>query len=202
MQAFRAVAEQCGYQFELLTEVMRINTDQRRKFMKKVRTALWTLRGKQLGVLGLAFKGETDDIRESPAIAIIEELLREGAQVRVYDPAASSKAAEILPEKNVTFATDPYDAAAGCDALLILTEWKEFATLELPNIKSLLKYPIVIDGRNLYKPEQMTNAGLVYYSIGRAVGVPQLMNSMVDQSEDEFAVAGFMALSQSATAAS
>jgi UDPglucose 6-dehydrogenase len=202
VQAFRAVAEQCGYQFELLTEVMRINADQRRKFLKKVRTALWTLRGKQLAVLGLAFKGETDDIRESPAISIIEELLREGAQVRVYDPAATSKAAEVLPHKNVTFASDPYDAAAGCDALLILTEWKEFANLELSNIRSLLKYPIVIDGRNLYKPEQMTNAGLVYYSIGRAVGVPQLMNSMVEQSDDDLAVAGFMAFSHSATAAS
>src|SRR5277367_2069749 len=155
VQAFQAVAEQCGYDFGLLTEVMRINIGQRRRFVKKVRSALWTLRGKRLAVLGLAFKGDTDDIRESPAIAIIEALLKEGAQIRVFDPAAKSRAMEVLPQSGVVYADDAYDAASGCDALLILTEWKEFADLNLPKIHSLLKYPIVIDGRNLYDPEKM-----------------------------------------------
>jgi UDPglucose 6-dehydrogenase len=179
VQAFHAVATQCGYDFELLTEVMSINIEQRRRFLKKIRSALWTLRGKQLGVLGLAFKGDTDDIRESPAIAIIEALLKEGAQVRVFDPAAKSRAMEVLPENGVVYAGDAYDAASGCDALLILTEWKEFADLNLAKIHSLLKYPIVIDGRNLYDPEQMAKAGLLYHSIGRAPGVPSHMSSIV-----------------------
>lgn len=103
VQAFYAVANQCNYEFGLLTEIMRINAEQRLRFLKKVKSALWTLRGKRLAVLGLAFKGDTDDVRESPAIAIIEALLNEGAQVQVYDPAAISKAKDVLPK-------------AGCDA--------------------------------------------------------------------------------------
>jgi UDPglucose 6-dehydrogenase len=182
VQAFNAVASQCGYDFGLLTEVMRINVEQRRRFMKKVRSALWTLRGKQLAVLGLAFKGDTDDIRESPAIAIIEALLKEGAQVRVYDPAATSRAKEVLPMAGVVYANDPYDAAAGCDALLILTEWKQFAKLDLFRMHSVLKYPIVLDGRNLYDADEMANAGLIYYSVGRATGVPQHMTSMTEHT--------------------
>lgn len=170
VQAFQAVASHCGYEFGLMTEVMRINRDQRQLFLKKVRSALWTLRGKTLAVLGLAFKGDTDDVRESPAIEIIEALLREGVEVRAYDPAATAKAREVLPEKGVFFLTSPYEAAAGADALLILTEWKEFASLDLKRLKELLKYPIVVDGRNLYQPAAMSQAGLIYYSVGRAAG--------------------------------
>ena len=185
VQAFHAVASQCGYDFGLLTEVMGINLEQRRRFLKKIRSALWTLRGKKLGVLGLAFKGDTDDIRESPAIAIIEALLREGAQIRVFDPAAKSRAMEVLPEAGVVYAKDAYDAANGCDALLILTEWKEFAELDLAKVHSLLKYPIVIDGRNLYDPEQMAGAGFIYHSIGRAAGIPQHMTAVVHSTGKE-----------------
>jgi UDPglucose 6-dehydrogenase len=166
----------------LLTEVMQINEEQRRRFLKKVRSALWTLRGKQLGVLGLAFKGDTDDIRESPAIAIIEALLKEGCSVKVFDPAATSRAKEALPQKGVTYANDPYDAATGSDALLILTEWKEFAQLDLAKLHAGLKYPIVLDGRNLYRPEQMAAAGLIYHSIGRASGVPEHMAGVIDRT--------------------
>jgi UDPglucose 6-dehydrogenase len=182
VQAFHAVAMQCGYDFGLLTEVMQINEEQRRRFLKKVRSALWTLRGKQLGVLGLAFKGDTDDIRESPAIAIIEALLKEGCSVKVFDPAATSRAKETLPQKGVTYANDPYDAATGSDALLILTEWKEFAQLDLAKLHAGLKYPIVLDGRNLYRPEQMAAAGLIYHSIGRASGVPEHMAGVIDRT--------------------
>src|SRR6266581_4899618 len=111
---------------------MRINADQRRRFLHKVRSALWTLRGKKLAVLGLAFKGATDDVRESPAIAIIEALLKEGAQVRAYDPAAMPKAKALLSANNsMSYANNAYDALVGCDAVLILTEWKEFADLDL-----------------------------------------------------------------------
>jgi UDPglucose 6-dehydrogenase len=180
--AFHSVAEQCGYNFGLLNEVMRINADQRRRFLKKVRSVLWTIRGKQLAVLGLAFKGDTDDVRESPAIAIIQALVNEGARIRVYDPVAVSKAMEVLPEGTVTYASDPYAASENADALLILTEWKQFANLDLRKIHSLLKYPIVIDGRNLYTPERMVEAGLMYHSIGRAATVPEHLSPATHKS--------------------
>jgi len=182
VQAFQAVANQCGYDFALLTEVMRINTDQQKRFLAKIRSALWTLRGKKLAVLGLAFKGDTDDIRESPAIAVIQALLKEGAHVRAYDPAAIARTRHMHPQTAIEYADDAYDAATGCDALLILTEWNEFAKLDLGRIRSLLKYPVVIDGRNLYENNQMTEAGLIYYSIGRSVGVPAKMLPIVNNT--------------------
>lgn len=188
VRAFHAVATQCGYDFGLLGEVTRINDEQRRRFVKSVRTALWTLRGKKLAVLGLAFKDGTDDIRESPAIGIIEVLLKEGAHVRVYDPAAVSNAKKVLPTDRVSYAKDSYDAATGSDALLILTEWKEFASLDLPRLKKLLKYPIVIDGRNLYEPSLMASAGIIYHSIGRATGVPEHLSEIVQPGEMELPV--------------
>jgi UDPglucose 6-dehydrogenase len=173
VQAFQAVANNCGCNFGMLTEVMRVNAEQRHIFLKKVRSALWTLRGKKLAVLGLAFKADTDDVRESPAIEIIDALRREGAQVRAYDPAAIAKSKELLGEKGIEYAKDAYDAIAGSDALLILTEWKEFASLDLDRVRSLLKYPIIIDGRNLYEPRQMAEAGLIYHSIGRVMIPPE-----------------------------
>src|SRR5713226_3864771 len=122
--AFRAVARECGYEFRLLDEVMRINEEQRQRFPRKVRTALWTLRGKRLGVLGLAFKGGTDDIRESPAILLVQALLQEGCHVAAFDPAASERAREVLPA-TAELVSDSYAAAKGADALLILTERSE-----------------------------------------------------------------------------
>jgi UDPglucose 6-dehydrogenase len=115
----------------------------------------------------LAFKDGTDDVRESPAIHIIKKLLEEGCQITAFDPAAMERAKAILGDK-ITYAEDAYAAAKGADALLILTEWKEFANLDLARLKDLLSYPIVLDGRNLYSPEEMANAGLNYYSVGRA----------------------------------
>jgi UDPglucose 6-dehydrogenase len=172
VQAFRSVAEQCNYDFGLLTEVMRINSDQRVRFLKKIRSALWTLRGKQLGVLGLAFKADTDDVRESPALSIIEALVKEGAQLKVYDPAGMPNARKVLSAASVTYVDDEYETARGSDALLILTEWAEFAVLDFKRMRALLKYPIVIDGRNLYQPAAMAKAGFIYHSIGRASAHP------------------------------
>jgi len=165
--AFRSAARKHGYRFELLDEVHRINQQQRQRFLKKVRMALWTLKNKRLAVLGLAFKDGTDDVRESPAIDIIKGLIQEGCQITAFDPAAVERAKEILGN-SIDYASDPYAAAKDADALLILTEWKEFATLDLLRIKQLLNYPIVLDGRNLYTPEDMARAGLNYYSMGRA----------------------------------
>jgi len=173
LKAFRAVAHECGYEFRLLDEVMHINEEQRRRFLHKVRSALWTLRGKRLAVLGLAFKGGTDDIRESPAIALVETLLQEGCGISAYDPAAHERAREVL-KSGVVFADNPYEAARGADALLILTEWDEFAALDLPRLHSLLKYPIVVDGRNLYNPESMAALGFTYYSVGRPAISPEI----------------------------
>jgi UDPglucose 6-dehydrogenase len=172
LMAFRAVAKECGYDFRLLDEVIRINEDQRHRFLRKVRSVLWTLRGKRLGVLGLAFKGGTDDIRESPAILLVQELLREGSHICAHDPAAMDRAREVL-DSSVMYAAGPYEAAAGADALLILTEWEEFAALDLDRLRKLVKYPIVIDGRNLYDPAIMSAHGFSYYSVGRPATLPE-----------------------------
>jgi UDPglucose 6-dehydrogenase len=166
LMAFRAVARESGYEFRLLDEVMRINEEQRQRFLRKIQNALWTLRGKRLGVLGLAFKGGTDDVRESPAILIVRDLIQSGCQIVAYDPAAIERAREVLGPK-VEYASSSYEAAAGADALLILTEWEEFANLDLPRLYGELKYPIVIDGRNLYDSEVMSSHGFTYYSVGR-----------------------------------
>jgi UDPglucose 6-dehydrogenase len=164
--AFRSVARECGYEFPMLDEIVRVNEDQSKRFLRKVRSALWTLRGKRLAVLGLAYKGGTDDVRESPAIAIIRTLLHEQCSVVAYDPAASERAQHEL-KGDVTYADDPYQASVGADALLILTDWEEFASLDLARLRGLLRYPIVIDGRNLYSTEIMRKHGFLYVSVGR-----------------------------------
>jgi UDPglucose 6-dehydrogenase len=172
LMAFRAVAKECGYDFRLLEEVTRINEEQRHRFLRKVRSVLWTFRGKRLGVLGLAFKGGTDDIRESPAMLLVQELLREGCRICAYDPAAMERAKEVL-KAGVEFASDAYEAATGADALLILTEWEDFAALDLDRLRTLVKYPIVLDGRNLYDPAVMVEHGFSYYSVGRAAALTE-----------------------------
>lgn len=171
--AFRSVAENLGFDFGLLTEVEKINLQQKKRFLNKIRTALWTLRGKRLGVLGLAFKGGTDDIRDSPSIALVQMLLAEGCLLTVYDPAAMKRTQELLPASDrLRYAANSYEAAADADALVILTDWAEFAGLELPRLNQSLRYPIVIDGRNLYKPERMSEHGFTYFSVGRATAYP------------------------------
>jgi UDPglucose 6-dehydrogenase len=179
--AFRAVARDCGYDFRLLDEVMRINEDQRERFLRKVRSALWTLRGKNLAVLGLAFKGGTDDVRESPAMFLVQALLQEGCKIAAYDPAATERAREALASR-VKFGDSPYEVAHNADALLILTEWEEFATLDLELLRSELRYPIVIDGRNLYDPAVMAAHGFTYYSVGRATAHPEAELTAVSKS--------------------
>jgi UDPglucose 6-dehydrogenase len=184
VMAFRAVARESGYDFRLLDEVMRINEDQRQRFLRKVRSALWTLRGKNLGVLGLAFKGGTDDIRESPAVFLVQALLQEGCKITAYDPAAMERVREAVPS-GITFANSAYAAAHGADALLILTEWEEFANLDLSRLRQELKYPIVIDGRNLYDPEVMAAEGFSYYSVGRTACYPDGVPAAVLRNRKE-----------------
>lgn len=165
--ALHAVASQCGVDASLLTEVSRINHRQQLRFLQTIRSALWTLRGKRIGILGLAFKGGTDDIRESPAIAIVQELLKQGARLRAYDPAAMTNAQAFLPDSEMEYAHNPYQAAIGCDALLILSDWNEFAHLDLKRLRAAMRLPIIVDGRNLYSPSVMSGAGFWYHSVGR-----------------------------------
>jgi len=166
--AFRWVAEQLGHQFDLLAEVEKINCEQKKLFFRKIRSALWTLRGKRLAVFGLAFKGGTDDIRESPAIEIVQMLLKEGCCVNLFDPAAMERAKAILePGSQVAYVSDIYEAAKGAHAALFLSDWQEFASVDLDRLRQELRHPIVIDGRNLFDPELMSGKGFTYVSVGR-----------------------------------
>jgi UDPglucose 6-dehydrogenase len=166
--AFHWVAQQQGVDFQLLDEIRKVNDTQREIFFNKVRAALWTLRGKRLAALGLAYKGETDDIRESPAIDVIRKLLDAGALITAYDPAAMERAKEVLPPgETLSYAEDIYTAARDADAVLILTDWKEFAEIDLARLNQVVRFPIVIDGRNLYKPQKMLDHGFTYVSMGR-----------------------------------
>jgi UDPglucose 6-dehydrogenase len=166
--AFHWVAQQQGLNFQLLEEVRRINDAQREVFFNKVRAALWNLRGKRLAALGLSFKGNTDDIRDSPAIDVIRRLMAAGASIRAYDPAAIERSRAVLPEsENLVYVESLYEAAEDADAVLILTDWAEFAEIDLAKLNRALRFPIVIDGRNLYLPETMASHGFTYVSIGR-----------------------------------
>ncbi|MGB8262199.1 MAG: nucleotide sugar dehydrogenase, partial [Terracidiphilus sp.] len=166
--AFHWVAQQQGVDFSLLQEVRKINDTQREVFFNKVRAALWTLRGKRLAALGLAFKADTDDIRESPALEVIRKLLDAGASVAAYDPAAMERSKEVLPPSaKMSYAASAYEACQDADAVLILTEWKEFGQLDLTRLNQALKFPIVIDGRNLFDPRTMGERGFTYVSMGR-----------------------------------
>jgi UDPglucose 6-dehydrogenase len=165
LSAFIKIAEQLGYDFGLLKEVQRINTMQLDRFLKKIQETLWVLKDKTIGVLGLAFKKNTDDVRMSPAIELCRRLLAEGARLRVYDPQAMAKAKPILPD--VTYVDRMDDVAEGCDALVVATEWEVFGELDLNQARRVMTHPILFDGRNLFDPEEMERLGFIYKSIGR-----------------------------------
>jgi UDPglucose 6-dehydrogenase len=167
LRAFQKIAEETGYEFHLLREVIEINEEQRRRFLRKVRSAVWNLAGKRIGVLGLAFKGGTDDVRESPALAVIRELVKARCTVVAYDPAATGRARRLLGDLPVKFASSAYNAAEDADVLLILTDWDEFRNLDLSSLRTVLRHPVVVDGRNLFDPERMVAAGFQYYCVGR-----------------------------------
>ena len=145
--------------------MQRINAGQMARFMKKMVDTLWVLKGKKVGVLGLAFKQNTDDVRTSPAIELCHRLQKEGATLRVHDPKAMDKAKGLL--NDVTYVDDMNDVAEGCDALVIATEWDEFKKLDLDRVKKSLSHPILFDGRNLFDAKEMEKMGFIYKSIGR-----------------------------------
>jgi len=163
--AFYQIARELGYDFGLLQEVIRINDEQKRSIVEKLTQALWLLRDKTVAVLGLSFKPDTDDMRDAPAIDVIRALESQGAHVRAYDPHAMDVAKSILTD--IAYCEDAYDAVDGAHALVVMTEWKEFADLDLPKLKAALRLPIVVDGRNIFDPARMAELGFEYYSIGR-----------------------------------
>src|ERR1700691_4658604 len=165
LSAFIKIAEQIGYDFKLLKEVQTINANQMERFVKKISDTLWVLKEKKIGVLGLAFKQNTDDVRSSPAIDLCHRLLKDGATLRVHDPKAMDKARPLLP--NVTYVDNMNDVAHGCDALIVATEWDEFKQLDLARAKKSLTHPIMFDGRNLFDPAEMEKSGWIYKSVGR-----------------------------------
>ncbi len=165
LSAFIHISESMGYDFGLLKQVQHINTSQMERFVKKITDTLWVVKGKTLGVLGLAFKQNTDDVRTSPAIDLCQRLEKEGAKLRVYDPQAMEKAKPLLPK--ATYVNDMDEVAEGCDALIIATEWPQFKKLDLDRVKKNLAHPIIFDGRNLFDVTEMEHLGFLYKSIGR-----------------------------------
>ncbi len=165
LSAFIKISETLGYDFALLKEVQQINAGQMERFVKKITDTLWVLKDKTIGVLGLAFKQNTDDVRMSPALELCQRLQKEGAKLRVFDPQAMEKAKAVLPD--ATYVTNMNDVAAGCDALVIATEWPEFKQLDLERARRELTHPILFDGRNLFDPAEMERLGFIYKSVGR-----------------------------------
>jgi UDPglucose 6-dehydrogenase len=164
-RALSRMARERGYAFKILDSVIQVNEEQKRRMVSKIKEKVGDFRGKTIGILGLSFKPNTDDVRESSAIAIIKDLLAMGAKVKAFDPAAVEEAKAVLPE--VEYGKDAYDVANGCHALVLVTEWNQFRRLDLQRIKALLKTPIFIDLRNVYDPDQMKRLGFTYCGVGR-----------------------------------
>ena len=165
--AFIKISEQLGVPFNLLKEVQRINASQKDRFLGAIREALWVLREKKIAVWGLTFKPDTDDIRSSVAIDLVAEMLREGAHVTAYDPKGMEKAREVKEIAGARFVSSPLEAVEGAEALIVATEWAEFAKVDLAAVKEKMVTPLVFDGRNLFDPPTMATLGFDYHSIGR-----------------------------------
>jgi UDPglucose 6-dehydrogenase len=166
VKALARMAETLGYHPELLDAVMEINADQRTLFVEKLREVLGGLRDQVIGILGVAYKPNTDDVREAPAIDVIQSLQQKGALIRAYDPQAMPVLKKIM--NGITYCSDAYKTAQGADALLLVTEWDEFRTLDLERIKQAMRRPVIVDGRNLYDPKLMREHGFVYRGVGRS----------------------------------
>jgi len=165
VRALAHMAATHGAHPQLLRAVMEINHDQRLRVIQRLREILGTLRDKTIGILGLAFKPNTDDMREAPSIEVIHLLQHEGARIKAYDPAAMENAKRIL--KDVTYCSNPYEVAEGSDALIVVTEWNEFKQLDMARVKASMRQPVLIDGRNIYDPKRMRELGFTYRGIGR-----------------------------------
>lgn len=171
LQAFSRLAGGLGYPFPLLSEIERINLEAVEALVTKVKEAMWNLEDKRIAVFGLSFKPGTDDVRLSPAVSVAERLLDEGAEVVGCDPKALSRARAELPA--IRPAADAYEAAAAADCIVVCTDWEEFRGLDMERIKSVMRTPVVVDGRNLFDPTEMTRAGFAYYPTGRPPSLPE-----------------------------
>ena len=165
LQAFINIAEKSGYDFSLLKEVEKINENRIEKIIDKIRKKLWVLNEKTIGILGLSFKPNTDDIRFAPSIKIINALTKEQVFIKAYDPQAMIKAKKIMPDIN--YCENPYETANNSDALILITEWEDFNKLDIFKIKSSMKRPLIFDGRNMWDKDKMIRAGFEYVGIGR-----------------------------------
>ncbi len=165
IQAFVRLADRAGVDFGMLKEAERVNKQRVDRLLEKVKKALWVMKGKQIGILGIAFKANTDDIRLAPAIEVIRRLLAEGVEVRATDPEAMERARAVFP--NLNYNADPYEVARGADALLVLTEWEQFRQLDWKRVRKEMARPLVIDARNILRPAEMREMGFEYMSFGR-----------------------------------
>ncbi len=165
LRAFIRIAEEMGYEFGMLREVENVNADMKRRFVEKIRGVLWNLRDKNIGVLGLAFKPNTDDMRFAPSIDIIADLVRRGAKVKAYDPQAMDRARKIIP--GIEFCDKAEDVADNADLLALVTEWPEFRKLDLAALKQRMRVPVICDGRNLFERSEVEQLGFTYLGIGR-----------------------------------
>lgn len=166
VSAFIAIADELGYNFDLLKEVENVNQQAKQLFLKKIEEALWVTKNKKIAVWGLAFKGNTDDMRNAPSIDIIEALHENGAHIHAYDPEATQTARAVFGEK-IKYHKDMYAPLKDADALVIITDWDYFKEPDWKKVASLLKSPLVIDGRNMYKQSEMEKRGFLYHSVGR-----------------------------------
>ena len=169
VRALIKIGEDLGVSLDMLKEVDRVNVERIQAFVEKIKKALWILKEKNIAVLGLSFKPQTDDIRNAPSINLINVLVEEGSRLRLYDPKAMDNMKTVFPEDhpNITYTSSPYEAAEGVNALLIVTEWEEFCNLDLEKIKKAMANPIIIDGRNIFDPDMAKALGFEYYSVGR-----------------------------------
>jgi len=165
LQAFIRIAEKSGCDFSLLREVEKINDARIEHFVEKVRKELWVVRGKKLALWGLAFKPNTDDVRFAPSIPLVNSLLEEGASIRAYDPQAIEKARAVLPDLH--YCSNPYEAAQGADAVLIVTEWEEFRQIDWARLRTVMEHPLILDGRNMLTGGEVTAHGFRYVGVGR-----------------------------------
>jgi len=164
VDAFVRLSEKVGYDFALLREVRNINESQKKLFLKLIEDNMWILKNKTIGILGLAFKPNTDDMRSAPSLDIIKELQKEGAKIKAYDPQAMGKAKKIF--SGIKFCKDAYDVCKGADCLIVLTEWDEFEKLNFKKIRQLMNNPLLFDGRNLFNKKEMKKIGFEYYGVG------------------------------------
>ncbi len=165
LDAFINIEEKLGFDFKMLKAVRSTNAEQLEFFLEKIKNALWIVKGKNIGVLGLSFKPNTDDLRNAPSLYLIRALQQEGAKLKVYDPKAMDKAKDLL--KNVVFCKNAYAVCRSADCLIIATEWNEFKELDFRKLKKLLRRPLIIDGRNIYDPAYLQSLGFTYIGVGR-----------------------------------